>query len=454
MKTERNQWFADVVVVGGGIAGLSAAAKIARSGRSVVVLEKASRLGGRGGTQVSQGVHFNLGPHALYCGGVAMRTLRELGVPFQGAPPAYSGLTLRDGGQLYAGPTDLKTLLACRLFSWREKWQLARLPKILARIDARSLDQTPLSEWIDANFGRGALGRFMRWQFRVSTYATDVELLSAGAAIDQLRVARDGGVRYLDGGWQTLIDGLRSAVTCSGGQVLESAPVRSVRSQDGEVVVTLGDESQLRASAVVLAVDPQSAIRLLDLPSDAPLVRWYSENVPVAAACLDVALHRLPRPERCVAFGLDAPLYYSVHSASARLADPGVAVLHVARYLSTLPGRDPEDVQAELEQWLDQLQPGWRDEVITRRYLPHMVVTHSLTTAATGGTFGRPATVVPDHRNVFLCGDWVGPEGMLADAAVASAVHAAKLAVECTPARDASVGAVPSQFSGAAYVTS
>lgn len=431
MKSERNQWFADVVVVGGGIAGLTAAAQIARSGRSVMLLEKAPRLGGRGGTQETHGVRFNLGPHALYCGGVAMRTLRELGVPFHGAPPVYQGLTLRDEGRLFAGPVDLKTLLTCRLFHLREKWQLARLPKTLARVDARSLDRIPLSDWIAANFGRGALARFIRWQFRVSTYVTDADLLSAGAAIDQLRVARDGGVWYLDGGWQTLIDGLRDVVLCSGGQVLESAPARSVRSAGSEAVVTLGDGSELRAAAVVLAVEPQTAIQLLDLPSDAPLVRWESENVPVAAACLDVALRRLPQPTRRVAFGLDAPLYYSVHSASAKLAEPGVAVVHVARYLSSVPGRDPSDVQGELEQWLDQVQPGWRDEVITRRYLPHMVVTHSLVTAKSGGAAGRPTVDATNQRNAFVCGDWVGPEGMLADAAVASAMQAAQRAVEC-----------------------
>ena len=33
--------------------------------------------------------------------------------------------------------------------------------------------------------------------------------LSAGAAIDQLKLVIAGGVWYLDGGWQVLVDGLR-----------------------------------------------------------------------------------------------------------------------------------------------------------------------------------------------------------------------------------------------------
>ena len=56
----------DLVVVGGGLAGLSTAALVAQAGRSVIVLEQAAEVGGRATTQVRDGVFFNLGPHALY----------------------------------------------------------------------------------------------------------------------------------------------------------------------------------------------------------------------------------------------------------------------------------------------------------------------------------------------------------------------------------------------------
>jgi hypothetical protein len=44
-----------------------------------------------------------------------------------------------------------------------------------------------------------------------------------------------------------------------------------------------------------------------------------------------------------------------------------------------------------------------------------------LPTAADGGFAGRPATQVPGVANLFLVGDWIGPEGFLADASLASA---------------------------------
>jgi hypothetical protein len=44
--------------------------------------------------------------------------------------------------------------------------------------------------------------------------------------------------------------------------------------------------------------------------------------------------------------------------------------------------------------------------------------------AAHGGLGGRPDVEVPELPGVFIAGDWVGTEGLLADAAVASAARA------------------------------
>ena len=75
------------IVVGGGIAGLAAAIYLARGGRKVTVFEKRKHLGGRAITHLRQGFRFNLGPHAVYRSGAAIRIFRELGVPVRGGSP-------------------------------------------------------------------------------------------------------------------------------------------------------------------------------------------------------------------------------------------------------------------------------------------------------------------------------------------------------------------------------
>src|SRR6185436_14328541 len=148
------------------------------------------------------------------------------------------------------------------------------------------------------------------------------------------------------------------------------------------------------------------------------------------AACLDIGLSRLPRPKATFALGIDQPLYLSVHSAVARLAPAEAAMIHVAKYLTTGDATDARAVERELEALLDLIQPGWRELVVQRRFLPHMTVAHLLPTAASGGNAGRPSAEVPGLANLFIAGDWVGAEGLLADASIASGKRAAELAID------------------------
>ena len=415
------------VVVGGGLAGLTAAALVARAGHSVAVLERADVFGGRAATRERGGILFNLGPHALYAGGHAFRLLTALGVPFTGRPPATGRSLFLDGDTPHPIPAGLRTLLTSRLLTAREKWRLARLLPALRRVDTRRLDRVPAGEWVADVAGPGRLADALRALVRVSTYADDFDRMSAGAAADQLRTALSAGVWYLDDGWQTLVDGLRARACAAGANVRTGARADAVEADATGVTVRLDGGGVVRGRAAVLAVGPDEAVGLLGLPADHPLARWAIGRAPVRAACLDVALARLPRPRDGFALGLDRPLYYSVHSAAARLAPAGVAVVHAAKYLGA---DDPAgDAGGELEALLDRLQPGWQGHVVARQFLPRMTVTHALPRADEGGLAGRPGVAAAGRPNVWLAGDWVGGRGQLADAAAASAEEAAARAV-------------------------
>lgn len=417
----------DTVVIGGGLAGLTAAALVARAGRSVVVLERTSHLGGRAATHVRDGIHFNLGAHALYCHGHAFRLLTDLRVAFTGRIPSPKRALLVDGDVQYPRPTGLASLLKSRLLTLREKWRFFRLLTRFPRIDTRELDRTPLRDWIERTAGQGRLAKVLRAMTRVSTYTDDPVRASAGAAIDQIRLGLAGNVWYLDGGWQTIVNGLRARAVERGADVCTGLRAKAVDCDEDGVAVRLDGGTVLRARTAILATGPDEAAGLLQLPNGAPLSQWAMNRVPVRASCLDVALRKLPRPDNGFALGLDRPLYYSLHSASARFAPDGVAVIHVMKYLGA--DHPTPAVEEELERFLEQLQPGWQKHVVARRFLPGMIAAHALARADEGGLAGRPPTAVAERPNAFLAGDWVGGRGMLADASAASAEEAAGLAL-------------------------
>jgi phytoene dehydrogenase-like protein len=457
---------ADVIVVGGGLAGLTAAAFAARGGAKVLVLERAESVGGRAQTHAEGGFLFNVGPHALYDGGPAARAFAELGVRYTGRrPSATGGLAFHEGG-LHALPGGFVSLLTTDLLTLSGKLELGSALGSLGKVDAAALRGQTLRQWLDATFRDPVVRGLVEALMRVTSYANDPERSCAAASVAQLQDGLGKGVLYLDGGWTTLVHGLREAAEATGATVLTGQRVRSVECVGGvaEVVVSAAsqdrdsldddadavvrailpgrlpdqpddeasplptaraprEELRYRARTVVLAVPPPVAGSLVRGDGEETLRRWAGEQKPVKAACLDLGLRRLPDPRRLFVVGIDKPLYFSVHSASARLAPAGAATIHVAKYLG--PGAvDAKAVEAELEAFCDVVQPGWRAEVVERRYLPSMLVAGALVEAGRQ----RPGPEVDGAPSLFVAGDWVGSVSMIADTAVASGREAGRLA--------------------------
>lgn len=420
----------DVAVIGGGLAGLAAATFLARAGRTVTLFEKAREVGGRAATQTKDGFHFNLGPHALYRAGRGIQVLRELGVQFTGNMPGASGGYALDHGTLHTLPAGFVSLLTTGLLHLGGKLELARLLSSIGKIDTNPLQHTTVREWLDRTLSQPKARQLVQALFRVATYTNDPEQQSAGAAIAQLQLALSSNVLYLDGGWQTLVEGLRQAAETAGVQIISGEKVEAIEHDTIVQGLRLADGSRRAAFTVIMTGSPMDAAALVQGEAKTLLQEWAATARPVKAACLDIGLARLPQPRARFALGIDRPLYFSVHSAVAKLAPADGAVIHAAKYLHPTARMEPKADERELEEVLDLMQPGWREIVVERRFLPSMTVAHAVATATAGGLAGRPGPAVPGVRNLYIAGDWVGPEGLLADASLASAKRAAELVMQ------------------------
>lgn len=415
----------DVVVVGAGIGGLAAAAYLALAGHKVTLLEGSRQVGGRARTQAEGEFRFNLGPHGLPAGGEAARVLRELGIAYTGNTPPSRGVVGIIQGKQHIFPVGLASLLRTRMLSRAAKVEYASLFLSRGKANPDALMARSVRDWVEQRIRHEDLRTLFYALFRLTTYCNDPDRQSAGAALAQLRMVMSRKALYLDGGWQTIVDGLSRVAQDAGAEIHTGTAVTGLVGFPNVVGVELADLTLHRARHVILAVDPKRAAALLPDQPPTALRKFALQTVPCHLACLDIALARLPHPKRLIAFDCDRDLYYSVHSSRARLAPTDGALIHVAKYLHTDDRAPSPATRGELEDLMDTMQPGWRNVVVKHRFLPRVPATNAMDDVAHNGTHGRPGPVIPEVAGLYAVGDWIGPTGMWADASLASAKLAA-----------------------------
>ncbi|WCO66641.1 FAD-dependent oxidoreductase [Iamia majanohamensis] len=414
----------DVAVLGGGLAGLAAAATAARAGASVALVEP-HPLGGRARADVVDGFTLNRGPRALYLDGEGAAVLDALGVPWRsGGPPRLDGGLALRAGRTHTFPTGPGSLLRTGLLSGAERLRAAALLARLSRPDRRGRDRDlvgrTVGSWLEEVAPSPALADLLAAVVRLTTYVEAPAELDAHAAVTQVRRGLGAGVRYLDGGWQSLVDALAGIVATAGG-VQVASRATAVHEDDGGVEVETA-EGTVRARAAVVALgSPGAAAALLGGRPEG----WPTEDRPATAACLELGLRR--DPAHPFLLGADEPVYLSTHAPPARLAPPGGAVVHLLRYHGPDEDQSAADQRARLRQVAAEAGIG-DDDVVVARFQARMVVTAALPRAGSGGLAGRPPVAVPGRPRTALAGDWVGPAGMLADAALASGAAAGRRA--------------------------
>ena len=416
---------ADVIVIGGGLAGLTTAALLARAGKSVTLFEQSSsEIGGRARTSVFDGFYFNQGPHALFLAAEGAAVLQELGIAYTGGIPPPTGLRIRHEEKYRLLATSSSASIPPESQSISGE-ALDQFFDLVGKIDFTELENVSVQEWIDRNIHDADAIAMMTAIIRLTTYANDPDIQSAGSALHQIHLYKLGGVMYLDGGWQTIVDGLLTVATNAKAKIVRGKKATKVQRSNTGWLVTLSDHAQIFTKIVVIAAGPRDAYGLFqDNERPEVLSKAVKEAKPVHLACLDVALSSLPQKDVLFALEIDS-LYYSVHSAAARLAPENGALIHVAKYLGASIQSKPKEDGQELEELLDLLQPGWRNVVVKKRPLPNMVLTNALVTAANNGLSGRADPKIED--NLYIVGDWVGSEGLLSTASFASAKRAAQL---------------------------
>ncbi|WP_043931335.1 phytoene desaturase family protein [Bacillus sp. EB01] len=408
----------DVVIIGGGLAGYVASNYLAQSRLSVLMLEKGKQVGGRARTTKIKGQYFNLGPHALYKKGKARAILEELGIQLDGKQPKPDGILTGDNHEFIAPFSALGTLTT-RYLNWKEKVEWLAVLLEIIRVDVQKIAELTFCQWVTQTARSKKVQSLLFVLGRLSVYCHAPERVGAAVILSHLKSVL-GGVFYLNGGWQTIIDQLHNQAVITGVQVRTHKTVEQIiPTSTDSLKVVLSDGEEILGRNVIYTAGPQELAGILGKGEGA----FFRNMIPVKGATLDIALTKLPRPEKLFAMDIRKPFYMSVHSAYARLSeDKDNSVLHVFKYFHPDEKIDGHKVKEELEQFLEGIQPGWKNYVITSRYMPQITVNHRLPQIGDELQLGSSTTEIP---GLYIAGDWACPDLILADGAASSAKRAA-----------------------------
>jgi len=407
----------DVAIVGGGVAGLTAAIYAAKAGKQVIIIEKQDRLGGRAITNKKEGAYFSLGGHALYRGD-AHATFRELELNLPGDQPSIDAYGIWKG-KLSVLPMGVTSLFTTPLLSWKGKMEVAAWLTKLAKLDTHQYDQISLREWIETNLQDPMVRNVFYSLLRTASYAMAPDLQAAGPVLKQLQNSMQG-VLYLDRGWGTLVDELRKKASEYGVHFLTKNKVNRIEHQNGMVQhVLCEDGTKVRARNIIVTTSPAITYELVPHAEATALHTWKEQAIEITAACLDVALRRLPKPKQQFVYGIDQTVFLSNQSRAAYLSEDGAQVISLLKYQG-METNSEKDLQ-ELEQTLDLVQPGWRDELVVKQYLPKITICHDFMHVKRQE---NPGPAVPEMNGLYVAGEWASHGELLVDAATASAKRA------------------------------
>jgi protoporphyrinogen oxidase len=413
----------DVVIIGGGIAGLTASIYLAKEGKKVLILEKGSNLGGRGISKNIENAHLNLGPHALF--NKSLEILNEVGVNVSGKPPKLSGSFV-----FGTNPLRMKVVEAFNLFlgnhlKWKEKMELIRFYSHIRKVELEMLNEKTLEQVLSDEVSSDRVKDLIKAFVRVATFINNPELVSARVAIEQLRSAK---VLYLDHGWQSIVDQLIVKAKELGVTIQNNISASQINGSFPKISIGLKDGNLISTRCILSTINPMDLAKMIeDKDSVSAFIKKCQQIVPVRAACLDLVVSGLPNPKLNFALGVEQPWYFSNHSTVAKLSsNPGESVLHVMKYLNSLTDTDPSKDESELESLLDLIQPGWRDYVLSRRFLPKLVVSNAIKKPLINQEHDWSNPEQVGIEGIYVAGDWVGNTEILLNASLTSGKAATK----------------------------
>ena len=355
---------ARVVVIGAGIAGLTAAVHAHQRGHQVVVIDRSSKIGGRGTSELSNSTPLDLGPHLLLKGGPTWKiakTLSKMSLRTRTLTPESCAVVI-DGER-----SPLKPKL-----KERERYGLS--VSDIAMLRKGAVSDNPLqSQRIEA----------MHW---LSSWGDNEEQSK------RLKAFLKGKLHTIQEGWGGIIGRISVALEEVGIPIQGAARVESINVEEKGIRIKNGP--MIPFDHLILATDAKSAHQILKSSGIEPGFKVKRK----VAEVLDIVTNSDSlKPFRCI---IEYP-----NNAAISIMRNGKRVIQAISF------------NKGVNDFLNRFASGWKKHVISRRYSEKVAVFDI-------SPEDRPPFNQHESSGILMAGSWVESDYWLADAATDSGIRA------------------------------
>ena len=244
----------NIIVIGGGISGLTVAHKLSKDGHNVTLIEATSQLGGLGTYFNYEGKWIDKFYHCIMPSDEPLLNLIEqVGLKNQMYwRPTRMGFAVDGKRYAFNGPVDLLKFKPLK-FTDRIRFGIASL--LLRQLGkGLDLDNTRIEDWFIKLYGRDVWKKILEPLFR-SKFGSHAGSLPALYIWERLGREKNKSTRgYINGGLKALIDAIEQNIENYGGKILLNTAVEKIDSTNGKMKISLANGEMLESDWVIATI--------------------------------------------------------------------------------------------------------------------------------------------------------------------------------------------------------